>query len=117
MNGAIVAASPWALWIPAIAAVGGAAVAGVFAFAARRSDAQAQRTRDLENRLAERKRETYQLMTDWLGRVMSSETIQQAARPRGKPGQLEKADLVTLMRFSTWIRMYGSGMRTSGGGS
>jgi hypothetical protein len=82
--------------IPALAAIIAAVVAGVFAWKTRRADADAQRTRDLESRIAEKKYAVYEPMINLIRDILA----------RRATDQNELTN--TLENFSTWIGIYGS---------
>ncbi len=86
--------------IAAFATIIAAIIAAVSAISARRSDSQASRIRDLENRLAEKKYETYKPMLDML----------QESIDKGTTGQLlNNEDVKSKMsKFITWISIFGS---------
>lgn len=84
---------------PAIAPVGAAAVAGYFAVSTKRSDQEAQRTRDLESRISERKFETYKPMIDRLQKMLDG----------GLQNDSDVAEMKEEMtQFATWIGVWGS---------
>lgn len=82
--------------IPALASVTAAVVAGVFAWKTRRADAEAQRARDLESRISEKKYEVYQPMINLIRDILARKATDQDELTR------------TLENFSTWIGIYGS---------
>lgn len=85
--------------IPATASIGAAITAGLYARAAKRADAEAQRTRDLEDRISERKYEIYKPMINALRDAFN----------KNKDSDKKVADLTLMMAdFSTWISIYGS---------
>ncbi|MEV6240711.1 hypothetical protein [Lentzea sp. NPDC051838] len=83
----------------AFAAIAAAVIAGVFAWKTRRAEVEAERARDLENRISERKYEIYKPMIELLRDMLGGDT------PTGK-----RADESTkkIADFSTWIGIYGS---------
>jgi len=85
--------------VPAIAAIGAAIIAGRASKAVRRSELTAQRVRDLEDRLHEKKYEVYKPMVNMLSDLIGANV------PEGEelPLFLEK-----FKEFSTWIVIYGS---------
>lgn len=87
--------------IAAVASIGAAVVAGMFAWRARRADAEAQRARDLESRISERKYEIYEPMINYL-RDMLSGGIANPSDAEREAGSARFRD------FSTWISIYGS---------
>ena len=88
--------------IPAIAAVVAAVVAARSARAVKRAEAETERIRDLENRISERKYETYKPMLEMLSNVFSQAKTSREA--------LADADANTdkFVNFSTWITVFGS---------
>ena len=88
--------------IPAIASVIAAIVAARSAQAAKRGEAEAQRIRDLENRISERKYETYRPMLEMLGDVFS-----QAKTSREAVADVD-SNVDKFVSFSKWITIYGS---------
>jgi hypothetical protein len=83
--------------ISALAAIFAAVVAGVFAWKTRRADADAQRARDLESRISERKYAVYEPFINLFADVLSR---------RKSPTQ--EVLLKKLQDFATWISIYGS---------
>lgn len=83
--------------IPAVASVIAAVVAGVFAWRARRADADAQHARELESRLSEKKYAVYEPMINLIRDIL-------ARRVTNEDDHLRD----TLENFSTWIGIYGS---------
>lgn len=90
--------------ISALASVVAAAVAGVFAWKTRRADADAQRARDLESRISDRKYETYEPMINYLRDLTQKGEIAKQADPASE--QTRAAE--KFRNFSTWIGIYGS---------
>lgn len=86
--------------IAAVAAIVSAVVAAVSARSTKRLELQAQRTRELENRISERKLDVYRPMIDLLGSVIGA-----AARGADPPAEDIPAKIV---EFTTWITIYGS---------
>jgi hypothetical protein len=85
--------------IPAFASIGAAIIAARAARDARRSDAEAQRARDLEARNSERKYEIYEPMINMLRDVLTA---------GGNVG-IDEGEVRTKMAdFATWISIYGS---------
>jgi type II secretory pathway pseudopilin PulG len=87
--------------IGAAASVVAAIVAARYARSTQRNDAEAQRARELESRISERKYEVYKPMIDLFGDVLnSSKSATMAER---------SAEIQTqLAEFSTWVNIYGS---------
>jgi len=88
-------------WIPLTVAIVSAVLSGLFAISARRSDQEAEKLRDLEQRNAERKYSTYEPMLELLREVLG---------PGAKPGGA-KADakfVERVSKFSQWILVWGS---------
>lgn len=100
-SGTLPSQSTWVILlvagIPAFASIVAAVVAGMFAARTRRSDADAQRARDLETRISDRKYDVYKPMINYL-RVLT----QKGATTE----QVDAAEKFT--DFSTWIGIYGS---------
>jgi hypothetical protein len=94
----------WVAILVASIAAGAAVIAAIVAAASARStkqlELQAQRTRDLESRISERKAEVYKPMIDMLGTILS------AAAQDVKPSP-EKVQ-ANMREFATWIIIYGS---------
>lgn len=86
--------------IAAVAAVVSAVVAAVSARSTKRLELQAQRTRELENRISERKLDVYRPMIDLFGSVIGA-----AARGADPPADDIPAKIA---EFTTWITIYGS---------
>jgi hypothetical protein len=88
--------------IPAVAAIVAAVVAARSARAVKRTEAETDRIRDLENRISERKYETYKPMLEMLGNVFSQAKTSREA--------MADADANTdkFVNFSTWITVFGS---------
>jgi hypothetical protein len=88
--------------IPAGAAIVAAVVAARSARAVKRSEAENDRIRNLENRISERKYETYKPMLEMLGNVFSQAKTSREA--------IADADANTekFVNFSTWITVFGS---------
>lgn len=96
--------APW--WVttivsglPAIAAITAAVLAGRFAKRARVVEIEAQRLRDLEARLADKKYDVYRPMMEMLGAVF----VTQGEKAPEKEVSVEK-----LSEFAQWISIYGS---------
>lgn len=83
------------------AAIIAAVVAGVFAFRTRRHETQASRIRDLENRNAQRKHETYEPIISAFGDILDP------AKKDQRDAILAKATPL-ITKFNTWISIYGS---------
>ncbi|WP_143091746.1 hypothetical protein [Lentzea albida] len=85
--------------IPAVAAIVSAIFAGRYALRTRRAESDAQRTRELEARLSEKKFNTYEPMINMLSEMLD-----------GRYNASEDAmDPITRMRdFATWIAIFGS---------
>jgi hypothetical protein len=97
--------APW--WVttlvsglPAVAAIASAFLAGRFAKRARGAEIEAQRLRDLEARLAEKKYETYKPMIAMLGSAFL------AANAKKNPADVVSAEKVS--EFAQWISIFGS---------
>lgn len=88
--------------IPAVAAIVAAVVAARSARAVKRAEAETDRIRDLENRISERKYETYKPMLEMLGNVFS-----QAKTSREATADAD-ANTDKFVNFSTWITVFGS---------
>jgi hypothetical protein len=94
---------PWWLTLilvvlPAAASIAGAVVAGRYAAASRANEQEAQRLRDLEQRISERKYDIYKPMIALLGDMLNKEKAAKAAQ----------AIPARLHEFATWISIYGS---------
>ncbi|MGW8846839.1 hypothetical protein ACWGNE_03575 [Streptomyces xiamenensis] len=87
--------------IPAIAAVVAALIASFSARAARRHDTDAQRLRDLEQKVADKKYDTYKPMIDLLADMMDPRTVRQVAADEDRFHR-------EVSKFSTWVSIYGS---------
>ncbi|MPZ79164.1 MAG: hypothetical protein GEV28_01685 [Actinophytocola sp.] len=86
-------------FVPVIAATGAAVIAGLYARSAKLSDLEAQRARDLTDRIAERKYETYKPMINALRDMLAV----------GKEGMDKLGDIPALTAdFVTWISIFGS---------
>ncbi len=88
--------------IPAVAAVIAAVVAARSAKAAKRGEAEAQHVRDLENRISERKYETYKPMLEMLGDVFSQAKTSREAIADGD------VNTDKFVSFAKWIIIFGS---------
>lgn len=86
--------------IAASATIIAAFIAAWSAISAKRSETQAARARDLENRLAEQKYKTYKPMIEFLRDIQDSEKAQKLL----KNGTAKKK----ITEFITWISIYGS---------
>lgn len=90
--------------ITAAASVVAAIISGIFAWKARRADSEAQRARDLENRISERKYELYKPMIDFFRDV-----VQRTEIIGENSGTIPQEQIrAMLANFSTWIGVYGS---------
>lgn len=87
--------------IGATASVVAAIVAARYAKSTQRNDAEAQRARELESRISERKYEVYKPMIELLGDILDS-TKTAGMAERAAEIQAKFAD------FSTWVNIYGS---------
>jgi hypothetical protein len=87
--------------IGAAASVVAAIVAARYAKSTQRNDAEAQRARELESRISERKYEVYRPMIELLGDMLDS-TKSAGMAERAAEIQAKIAD------FSTWVGVYGS---------
>ncbi|MGH3719174.1 MAG: hypothetical protein ACRDRI_10120 [Pseudonocardiaceae bacterium] len=90
--------------IPALASVGAAVAAGVFARRTRRDDAAVQRARDLESRISDRKYQVYEPMINYLRDL--TQKREAAEQVEAVSGQAQAAE--RFRDFSTWIGIYGS---------
>lgn len=82
--------------IPAIAAIIAAAIASRSARKTKRAETEAQRTRELESRNAEKKYEVYEPMINLLRDTLAQK-------------QIDQDELIAkLQHFSTWVTIYGS---------
>jgi len=86
--------------IAAAAAITAAIVAALSARSTKRLELQAQRARELESRISERKIEIYKPMIEMLGRAISPSVLE---NPSASEENSEK-----IAEFSTWIAIYGS---------
>lgn len=86
--------------ISAGAAFIAAIVAGAYARATKKLELQAQRARDLEGRISERKAEVYRPMIEMLGTAISGAA--QDVKPTPEEVQAR------IREFTTWISIYGS---------
>lgn len=86
--------------IPALAAVVAAIVAGRYAKASKASEVSAQRLRDLEQRISERKYDMYKPIVDLYATIFSKDDAEKARALKQIPKELSK--------FTTWIGIYGS---------
>jgi hypothetical protein len=87
--------------IGAAASVVAAIVAARYAKSTQRNDAEAQRTRELESRISERKYEVYKPMTELVGDMLDS------TKSAGMADRTAEI-LTKFADFSTWVRVYGS---------
>jgi hypothetical protein len=87
--------------IGAAASILAAIVAARYARSTQRNDAEAQRARELESRISERKYEVYKPMIELLGDILNS-TKSAGMAARAAEIQAKFAD------FSTWVNIYGS---------
>ncbi|MEU4739690.1 hypothetical protein AB0G02_04385 [Actinosynnema sp. NPDC023658] len=85
--------------IPAIAAIAAAIVAGVFASRTRRAEGEAQRARDLESRISDRKYAIYEPMINLLSDLLGGRNV---------PAETSAEIIQKMKDFSTWISIYGS---------
>lgn len=86
--------------IPALAAVTAAIVAGRYAKASKASEVSAQRLRDLEQRISERKFDMYKPVIEMYATIFSKDETEKARALKQVPKELPK--------FTTWIGVYGS---------
>jgi hypothetical protein len=86
--------------VPAVASIVAAILAAGSARASRAAEIEATRLRELEDRLAERRYDTYQPMIDLLRRLMDS------AKTSAKVSQQETT--AQLSKFGAWISIFGS---------
>jgi len=91
----------WVPLVPALGAVAAAVTAGVFSARARSAQASAERTLELERRLATSKQEIYKPLVDLFRRVLDSSTS-------GSKPLSDKAMIETLSQFISWVQIYGS---------
>jgi hypothetical protein len=87
--------------IPAVASIVAAVIATRSAKSARLGQAETERIRDLENRISERKYETYRPMLQMLGDAFNQEKLKQLAADPAK-------NIDRFGDFTTWITIYGS---------
>jgi len=86
--------------VPAIASIVAAILAVRSARASRAAEIEAARLRDLEDRLAERRYDTYQPMIDLLRRMMDGTKTGTKVSERESTGKLSE--------FGAWISIFGS---------
>ncbi|MER5703448.1 hypothetical protein ABT023_16105 [Micromonospora sp. NPDC002296] len=86
--------------IPALAAIIAAFVAGRYAKSSKTSEHEAQRLRDLESRISDRKYETYQPMIALLGDMLNREKAAELLKGEDIPARLHE--------FATWASIYAS---------
>lgn len=87
--------------VPIIAGICSAVIASRSARSVKRTEAEAQRVRDLENRISERKLETYQPVIEVLGDLFDPAKMTSFAD--------NSVDFqVTIKKFMTWVAIYGS---------
>lgn len=86
--------------IPALAAIFAAILAGGFAKSSKRSESEAQRLRDLESRISERKYDTYKPMIDLLGDMLNKERSSALHASGDVPAKLHE--------FANWASIYAS---------
>ena len=86
--------------IPALAAITAAILAGLFARSSKRSETEAQRLRDLESRISERKYDTYKPMIDLLGDMLNKEKSAAILASGDVPARLHE--------FANWASIYAS---------
>lgn len=91
----------WGLALTATASIVGALVAAISAIRAKRLENEAARWRDLENRIAHRKFETYEPMIDLLRRMIDPETGQ-ALRDDTRALREE------MSKFHAWASIFAS---------
>lgn len=109
MNLAVKAATGGPAWgiailvalITAFASFLTAIMAARSARSVKRTEVEAQHTRELESRISQRKFETYRPMIEMLGNLLNSN--RQAGVLADQMGNLEK-----IAEFSTWVNVYGS---------
>ena len=101
-------ASAVSLWIstgvaaiPVVAAISSATIAARSARSVKRTEAEAQRIRDLENRISGRKYEMYQPIIEALGNFFDKSKAAQIANDGTDFQQV-------LQDFKTWVSIYGS---------
>lgn len=87
--------------VPVIAGISSAVIASRSARSVKRTEAEAQRMRDLENRISERKLETYQPVIEALGDLFDPAKM---ASFSDNSAHFE----VTMKKFMTWVAIYGS---------
>jgi hypothetical protein len=88
--------------IPAIASIVSAVLANRSAKEAKRGELEAQRLRELENRISEKKYETYAPMIELIGDFFS-----QTPSSRDAVANVE-ANVEKFVKFARWIAIYGS---------
>ena len=86
--------------IAAAAAVIAAIVAALSARSTKRLELQAQRTRELESRISERKIDIYKPMIEMLGSAISPSALENPPESEDNSKKIQE--------FSTWIAIYGS---------
>ncbi|WP_436525599.1 hypothetical protein [Actinoplanes sp. HUAS TT8] len=86
--------------IPAMAAIIAAFVAGGYAKAAKANEIEAQRLRDLESRISDRKYETYKPMVALLGDMLNKDKSTDLLASGEIPSKLHD--------FTTWASIYSS---------
>jgi hypothetical protein len=86
--------------IAAAAAITAAIVAALSARSTKHLELQAQRARELESRISERKIDIYKPMIEMLGKAISPSALQ---NPSTSEDNIDK-----IAEFSTWIAIYGS---------
>jgi hypothetical protein len=86
--------------IAAAAAITAAIVAALSARSTKRLELQAQRARELESRISERKIDIYKPMIEMLGKAISPSALINPPQPEDNSEKIGK--------FSTWIAIYGS---------
>ncbi|MET8041215.1 hypothetical protein ABZU25_10120 [Micromonospora sp. NPDC005215] len=86
--------------IPALAAVIAAFIAGRYAKSSKSSEHEAQRLRDLESRISDRKYETYKPMIALFGDILNKEKAAEVLSGQNVPTRLHE--------FATWASIYAS---------
>lgn len=87
--------------VPAVASIGAAILAARSARASRAAELDAERIRDLEDRLAERKYDVYKPMIEMLRKMLDS---------KGDPAKAgrQAAMVAQLSEFAAWVSIFGS---------
>lgn len=86
--------------VPVVAATIPAVFAGQYAKSAKASELEAQRLRELESRISERKYETYKPMIDLFGDMLNRDRAREILDTQEIPSRLHE--------FATWASIYAS---------